>query len=88
MPEVELEITSDERLGKVELLGGFGRKEIALTGNGDVLTARLRLVNGINSYYIRAVAKDGITVKQYMVHINHAASADARLAGIKHSYRE
>ena len=83
MPEVELEIMSDERLGKVELLGGFGRKEIALTGSGDVLTARLRLVNGINSYYIRAVAKDGITVKQYMVHINHAASTDAKLAGIK-----
>ena len=81
--EAELKLTADERIGKVELFGGYGRKEIALTKTGNVWTGRLNFVNGLNSYYIRAVAKDGITEKQYQTHVNYAASTNARLAGIK-----
>lgn len=81
--EAEIMITADERIGHVELLSGYGRKEEKLERNGNVWTARLRFSNGLNSYYIRAVAKDGITVKQYMAHVNYSPCTDAVLADIK-----
>ncbi len=81
--QAELKITADERIGSIELMRGYGREKTALTRNGNVWTAPLSFSNGLNSYYIRAAAKDGITENQYLVHVNYASSTDAKLADIK-----
>lgn len=77
-----LRVTGKEALGGVTVLEGAGQKELELTKDGEDYTAALTFKNGMNSYYIRTVAKDQTTTTQYMIHVNYAAGTDAQVEGI------
>ncbi|WP_044296133.1 InlB B-repeat-containing protein [Robinsoniella peoriensis] len=78
-----LVITANDRIGKVDVLEGEYRKELSLTKNGNTWSVPVSFINGLNSYYIRVTAKDGMTVKQHMVHVNYEADTSAFLTGIQ-----
>ena len=64
-----IEVTVDETVGNVEILYGNLRTPLAVEKDGNVYTAAYTLVDGLNSFYIQSVAKDGITTKQYIVNM-------------------
>lgn len=78
-----LVITADDSIGKVEVLEGEYRRKLDLTKNGNTWSVPAAFVNGLNSYYVQVTAKDGITMKQHMIHVNYQADTKAFLTGIQ-----
>ena len=73
----------DSIIGKVKVLDGEYRKELDLKKDGDTWSVPVSFANGLNSYYIQVTAKDGVTMKQHMVHVNYEADTKALLTGIQ-----
>lgn len=71
-----LKIKADDEIGEIRLLQGPYRQALEVSETEDGYCAPLDLKNGLNSWYIQVWAKDGITMKQYMVHVNYTASSD------------
>lgn len=71
-----LKIRADERIGEIRVLEGAYRKALQLSETEEGYCAPLNFKYGLNSYYIQVWAKDGITMKQYMVHVNYTASSE------------
>lgn len=78
-----LVITADDRIGKVEVREGEHRRELDLKKDGSTWSVPVTFMNGLNSYYVQITAKDGITMKQHMIHVNYEADTKAFLTGIR-----
>ena len=62
-----IEVTVPENVGTVKILDRHLREEMEVEKDGNVYTADYTLVDGENSFYVQAIAKDGITTKQYIL---------------------
>lgn len=78
-----LVITADDRIGKVEVREGEYRRELDLKKDGSTWSVPVTFMNGLNSYYVQITAKDGITMKQHMIHVNYEADTKAFLTEIQ-----
>ena len=68
-------VTLAEDAGTVEILYGNLREALEVEKDGQTYSADYRLVDGLNSFYVQSVAKDGITTKQYIVSVVYDAPA-------------
>ena len=56
---------------------------ISMTRTVEGYEADIRFVNGLNSYYITVVARDGITTEQYNVNVVHTPDTVSELKDLK-----
>ncbi len=77
-----LNVTKTEACGSVEILAGDYRAELETAQSGQKFTANLTLKNGLNTFYVKAIAKDGITEKQYIIAITYTPSSEVAVDGI------
>ena len=78
-----LAVTVSEEVGSVEIRKGDLRKVLETTKAGTTYSAAYELVNGVNSFYVKVLAKDGVTEKEYIVNVNYTPSSDITVTDIK-----
>lgn len=79
----ELVVAASENTGSVQILKDEYREEVQTNKNGDTYTANLQFRNGLNTYYVKAIAKDGKTTKQYVLNVVYAPSSEVKVNGIR-----
>ncbi|MBQ8857739.1 MAG: discoidin domain-containing protein, partial [Lachnospiraceae bacterium] len=71
-----VEVTADAKVGTVEVLYGNLRTPLAVTAEGNTYSVDYSLVDGLNSFYVQSIAKDGVTTKQYIINLVYDAPAE------------
>ncbi|MBR5565557.1 MAG: right-handed parallel beta-helix repeat-containing protein [Roseburia sp.] len=70
--EITLSVTKDSESKNVVVLHGDYRTELSLNTEGNTYTtAPIALRDGINTFYVRVYAEDGITYKQHILCITY-----------------
>ncbi len=78
-----LKILADDTIGGVEVRYNNYRSPIAMTRTDEGFEGAIDFINGLNSYYITVVARDGITTEQYNVNVVHTPDSVSELKGLK-----
>ncbi len=78
-----IEVTAGENVGGVQVLAGDFRTPITLTKAGNVYSGKVDFSIGQNTYYVQAVGKDGVTIKQYMVIVVYNPDVEISVTDIK-----
>ena len=80
---VTLQVSAALNGGELAITKDEARTPLNVVDNGDgTYHADVVLQPGINSFYVKAIAEDGIFEEQRMVHITRKAGTNASLSGI------
>ncbi len=74
--EAVLRITASKEIGQVEVQSGAYRHVLETTKTGNIFETNVKFVNGMNSFYVNSIAKDGITKEQYIVDVIYSPSTE------------
>lgn len=78
-----IKITADDNIGKVEIKANSDRETISLTKQDGYYQGSVKFTNGLNTYYVKVTAKDGITTKQYIINVIYQADDTILVDDIK-----
>ena len=70
-PEATLKVTKEAGSKEVVIYQGDYRTQLQPQVEGQVYTVPVEFVNGMNTFYVRVYAEDGITYKQHIVAVTY-----------------
>ena len=78
-----LKVLADDTIGHVEVRYNNYRTPVTMTKTADGYEGTIDFINGLNSYYVTVVARDGITMEQYNVNVVYTPDTASALQDLK-----
>ncbi|MEE0831654.1 MAG: hypothetical protein UIM26_09360, partial [Longicatena sp.] len=79
---IDLNITKSTDTKDVQVLYGHGREALEVNQENGTYKTTATLVNGLNTFYVKAIAEDGITEKQHIIAVVYQPACDALVESI------
>lgn len=81
-PNFTFTASKSEQTDRLEILYGYSRAVLACEQVEQTYQCNKKLSNGLNTFYVKAIAKDGITTEQKIFSVIYQASKDANIEEI------